>query len=68
MVFEGFIQAETQRAYLFHCHYWESADWMPKSQVDTIKFEDTHEVVIIASSWICNQKNIDEFTFVAAEA
>lgn len=67
MVFEGYISAETQRAYLFHCHYWEEPGWLPKSQTDLISYNDTHEVVVLASPWICSQKSLNEFTFVAAE-
>jgi hypothetical protein len=40
---------------------------MPKSQIDTIKYEDTHEVLIIASPWICDKKGLNEFTYMETE-
>lgn len=67
MQFEGYIQGETHKAFLFWCHYWQSPGWMPKSQIDTIKYEDTHEVLIIASPWICDKKGLNEFTYMETE-
>ncbi len=61
MEFIGYVVAETQRAVLFHDHYWENPDWMPKSQVTFHRSDDTPEVVIKASQWICGQKKIQEF-------
>lgn len=59
--FIGYVWAETQRAFLFQDHFWHEADWMPKSQVTTIRHEETHEVVLVASTWICSQKGVKEF-------
>lgn len=61
MLFEGYIVETTARAVLFHCHYWERSDWMPKSQITIQREEDTDEVRVLASSWICKQKELAEF-------
>ena len=65
--FEGYIITETPRAFLFHCHYWEHPDWMPKSQITTYRDEGTAEVVIDASPWICKQKCIVEYSHRGAD-
>jgi hypothetical protein len=69
MVFIGYLLNETDRAYLFQDHFWEgnSGDWFPKSQADIIRSPDTIEVKILASAWICQKKNIDEFKYRSAE-
>lgn len=59
--FLGFIAAETPKAILFQDHFWHEPDWMPKSQITMVRQEETHEVVIVATPWICGQKNIREF-------
>ena len=56
MTFIGYIEADTDRAILFQDHYWASHDWFPKSQVEIIRYVDTHEVQIVASAWICGKK------------
>jgi hypothetical protein len=66
--FIGYIVAETQRAYLFQDHYWTNPDWMPKSQVETLRDDETHEVRLRASGWISEQKGIQEFQYRAVEA
>lgn len=61
MMFEGFVIAETDRALLFQSHYWLNADWLPRSQITILREIDTHEIRVLASNWICLQKNIEEF-------
>jgi hypothetical protein len=61
MIFIGYIETETDRALLFQDHFWTGSDWFPKSQIQIHRYEDTHEVRISASSWICGKKNIQEF-------
>lgn len=63
MIFIGYVVMDTDRAFLFQDHHWEKPDWLPKSQVDVLREEDTHEVRMIASAWICDQKRIEEFKF-----
>lgn len=67
MLFIGYLENETDKAYLFQDHWWASADWLPKSQADIIRSHDTFEVKILASSWICSKKNIQEFKHRSAE-
>lgn len=59
--FIGYIEAETGRAFLFRDHFWEKPDWMPKSQITTVRDPDSMEVTLEASAWICGQKQIKEF-------
>lgn len=63
MVFIGYIESETARAVLLWEHYWASPDWFPKSQIDILRTDDTPEVRIVASNWICEQKKIREFAY-----
>lgn len=58
--FTGYVEAETQKAFLFQDHFWHSPDWMPKSQVDVVRYDDTHEITLVAQPWICGQKGIRE--------
>lgn len=60
--FIGFVETETPRAFLFQDHFWSRPDWLPKSQVTVFRRDETAEVVIDASDWICKQKEIREFT------
>lgn len=59
--FIGFIEAETQRAYLFQDHFWHGPEWLPKSQAEVVEQEGSHEVVIFASSWISSRADLTEF-------
>jgi len=59
--FIGYVVAETPRAFLFLDHFWDDPEWMPKSQSTLVRFEGTHEVVLSASKWICEQKQLEEF-------
>lgn len=61
--FEGFVVMHTQRAILFQSHYWESPEWMPRSQIEYNRCWDTGEVTVVASSWICGQKDLREFEY-----
>ena len=61
MLFIGYVEVETDRAYLFQDHYWQEPDWMPKTQVEVLRDYDTHEVQMLATSWICDKKGIREF-------
>lgn len=63
MTFIGYIETDTDRAILFLDHYWGMSEWFPKTQIDIFRHEDTHEVIVHASSWICEQKSLKEFTF-----
>lgn len=63
MTFEGIIIANTLKSILFHCWYWDEPDWMPKSQIDVLREEDTNEVRVLASDWICGQKGLKEFEY-----
>jgi len=60
--FIGYVLADTNRAILFQDHFWHLPDWMPKSQVDIIRYHDTLEVQITASAWIVGKKGMREFT------
>lgn len=62
MEFIGYIIVETPRAILFQDHFWGEPDWMPKSQAEIFRDMDTHEIRLIASTWISKQKGIQEFT------
>lgn len=65
MTFEGYAIAYTQRAVLFHGHYWNCPQWFPLSQVDLFKpDEESPEYVMKASAWISGQKGLREFTEV----
>lgn len=61
MTFVGYIETETDRAFFFQDHYWSAPDWLPKSQLTVFRGHDTHEVRLLASAWICEQKKIKEF-------
>jgi hypothetical protein len=61
MQFIGYVEVETDRAYLFQDHYWDEPDWMPKTQVEVLRNYDTSEVQILATSWICSKKGLREF-------
>lgn len=63
MTFEGLILANTPKSILFHCHYWEDPEWMPKSQIDVLREDDTSEVRVLTSKWIADQKGLKEFTY-----
>ena len=58
----GVIRRETMKAYLVQIdpECLESGKqlevWFPKSQVEIIRYVDTHEVQIVASAWICGKK------------
>lgn len=65
--FIGYVEVEMPKAVFFKDHYWEKPDWMPKSQIEMVEFDDTMEVVITATSWICKQKDIREFEERMAE-
>lgn len=67
MIFIGFVETETDRAILFQDHFWGRSDWFPKSQIDVLREDDTHEVRILASAWICNAKQINEFQYRSTE-
>jgi hypothetical protein len=59
--FIGYVMAETQRAILFHDHFWKNPDWMPKSQIEMITDDQSCELVVVATPWICGKKDIHEF-------
>jgi len=67
MLFIGYLEDETDKAYLFQDHYWSGSDWLPKSQVDIIRSDETFEVKLLASPWICSKKEIQEFKYRSAE-
>lgn len=61
MTLIGYIEAETDRAILYWDHFWESSEWLPKKQITVLHEDDTHEVKVLASPWICGVKQIEEF-------
>jgi len=63
MQFIGYILVSTDKAVLFHDHFWESPDWMPKSQITVASDPNTQETVIRASDWICGRKGLEEFHY-----
>lgn len=65
--FIGYIEADTGRAILFHDHFWDDPEWLPKSQVEIFKQEGTHELVVRASDWICGKSGLREFERREAE-
>ena len=58
--FIGYIEFESHRAFLFQGHYWTGPLWLPKSQVTVTRYDDTPEVRMLASSWICGKNNVKE--------
>lgn len=62
-MFEGYIVANVGKAVLFHGNYWEEPEWMPKSQIDILRDEDSAEIRVLTSRWICDQKGLKEFTY-----
>ena len=65
--FVGYVVTETPRAFLFQDHFWENPDWLPKSQITTYREDNTTEVRVSASPWICKQKCITEYTYRGAD-
>lgn len=59
--FLGYIVHETQKAILFWDHFWHCADWMPKSQIIINRSDETVEVEVVATNWICEVKGVEEF-------
>lgn len=68
MLFIGYVEVETDKAYLFQDHFWQEPDWIPKAQVTMLRDYDTCEVQILASPWICDKKGIREFESRGADA
>jgi len=64
MIFIGYVETETDKALFFQDHFWQEPGWMPKSQIDIFRENDTIEIVIDASDWICGKKGIQEFEAV----
>lgn len=62
-VFEGFMIAETPRAWLFQSHYWEKPEFVPKSQTTILETGMSMEVVLTLSDWICGKNSFEEFTY-----
>lgn len=62
LTFVGYKLAETPKSFYFQDHFWEEPQWMPASQCDVVLDLDTDEIRVIASSWICNQKDLKEET------
>lgn len=62
MQFIGVIHADTPRAYFFQDWFWHEPEWMPKSQSEVLRSDDTDEVILTASIWISKQKLLKEFT------
>jgi len=65
MQFEGFLVFATEKAILFHGHYWEDPMWLPKSQVKmTAEDNDTtEEATVVLSDWIARENKLREFEY-----
>ncbi len=64
--FIGFVQAETIKAVFFQDHYFHEPQWFPKSQINILPGEGM-ETQIIATTWICKQNDLKEFTEILPE-
>ena len=60
--YEGYILGSSNKAVLFHGHYWEAPAWIPFSQCEIIEDEDSYIVTI--SHWLASRKKIPEFTYM----
>lgn len=65
--FIGYAVANTPKAILFQDHFWHTPSWMPKSQIEVFREDDTEELIVKATPWICKQKRLDEFTEYSEE-
>ncbi len=61
--FIGYVIADTNRAILFHDHFWESPVWWPKSQISVFQNDDTQEVSVSVAEWLCEKNHIQEFKY-----
>ena len=62
--FIGYIHIESIKAVYFQDHFREEPEWLPKSQIIIHRSEDTDEVYVEISQWLCGQSGWEEHTGV----
>lgn len=60
--FEGIVEAETPKAFLFKGHYWDKAEWIPRSQsrvVERNKEAVPETMTIEIKAWLCEKNGFN---------
>jgi len=66
--FLGYVVASSNNALFFKDHFWEEAQWIPKSQCEIIPTDhwitETH---LSIKEWLCGKNGWEEFTEIQKE-